>query len=765
VRSRMFLRRALSLAGAGALAVAGMAAAVPFPAAAAPPAVRAITLMARGGTGGPPAHSAPVLLITGTRVAVVAGPGGRPATVVLPSSRSAAGLGAAILTTRLAGHLSEVPADALPFVGHGLDPSLFDLAALRRLEHEGRLPVRVSYQGRVPRLPGVTITHAAAKTAAGFVTARSAAKFGAALSHQFTADHDRAAYGTDGLFARGVSIALAGAASPSRARPRFVMHTLTVHGTNLAGRADNGDSVFLISADNTLRIAGAGTFRHGVARLSTPAGRYWAVGLLITPHKAGFVFPHQFTIPARGRNPRVTIAGQSVRSELSVATPRPAVRDMLSFTFIVRGHAGPPAGLSLSVLGGLARQLNLAVAPARLKPTRGSLRTFTQEQLVSPAGTGVPYVYNLDFPGALNRIPRQRFTVRQSSLATVRDNYFQDLPSAGDWVTIGGSVPELEGGPAEFPNPLRLPGRQVQYMTGNPSMLWLSRYIQFSDTLAGGQAGSLRSLRAGQQVTDDWGRYPLHPAPDQNLARRAGAIAGFSVLPSAARAGDALALGITPFSDSTPGHLAGGFAPDPHAKITERYQVDQDGVRLASGDASTGIAPVRLSAHPSMVRFTLSAKRTGAHYLLSPASTTTWTWRSRRDAAATVPAPWACRTGRSVTAGLTRHCLVQPMMTLAYQVAGLSLAGTTAPGGQAIGLTASHLQLARGAAITAATLRVSFDGGKTWRPATVTALGDGRFRAAFTAPAGAFVTLRVTAADAAGGSVTETISRAYQTTS
>jgi hypothetical protein len=62
-------------------------------------------------------------------------------------------------------------------------------------------------------------------------------------------------------------------------------------------------------------------------------------------------------------------------------------------------------------------------------------------------------------------------------------------------------------------------------------------------------------------------------------------------------------------------------------------------------------------------------------------------------------------------------------------------------------------------------MRVSFDGGKTWRPATVTALGGGRFRAAFTAPAGAFVTMRVTAADAAGGSVTETIFRAYQTTS
>lgn len=56
---------------------------------------------------------------------------------------------------------------------------------------------------------------------------------------------------------------------------------------------------------------------------------------------------------------------------------------------------------------------------------------------------------------------------------------------------------------------------------------------------------------------------------------------------------------------------------------------------------------------------------------------------------------------------------------------------------------------------------MSFDGGKTWHPASVTPVGGGSFRALFTAPAGAYVTLRTTARDAAGGSVTETITRGY----
>ena len=105
------------------------------------------------------------------------------------------------------------------------------------------------------------------------------------------------------------------------------------------------------------------------------------------------------------------------------------------------------------------------------------------------------------------------------------------------------------------------------------------------------------------------------------------------------------------------------------------------------------------------------------------------------------------------------------MMTLAYQVAGLSPDGATTPGRQQIGLRCRASSAGRrGAAITSAAVEVSFDGGKTWQPAQVTpGSAAGQFTASFTAPAGAFVTLRTTAADAAGGSVTETITRAYRT--
>jgi hypothetical protein len=711
--------------------------------------------------GAPARVSRPVLLITGVQLAVLAGPGGRPVTALIPPPSPAPAGSTSILTMGQPGHLSEVPADALPFLGRGLDPALFSVAALQRAEHGGRLPVRVSYRGQVPSLPGVTITSAAAGTAEGFVTARSAPRFGAALHRQYLADHDRAAYGTDGLFGHGVSITLAGAPVPAPIRPRFVMRTLTIHATSLAGRPDNGDVVFLTSADDTRRGTAHSIFRDGVARVSVPVGRYWATGEFMTTDKVGLVFPPQFTVPAHGLVPRVQIAGQSATSVLRVSTPRPAAMNMLAFTTMMRGRTGPPTVFSENLLGVIPGKVQkLAVAPASFPAETGRLETFTQVQLLSPAGARPPYVYNLDFPGPPDRVPGQRFTVQPSSLATVTENFFQDQPSSGLWATSGGTGPELAAGVTMFPPPQRLPGQRVEYLTGDPSVLWQSSYIEFASTLAGGQHGPPRTYRPGEAVTEDWGRYPLHPASTVNLA---GPAAGLQ-LPSAARAGDLLTLAVAPFSDSALGHEGSFVAPDPASKLTERYEVDQDGARLASGDARQGVPPVRLGPGPSRVRFTLSARRTGPHYILSPASTTTWQWRSQRDPSATVPPPWTCLTGSRAHPALTRRCAVQPMMTLAYQVAGLGPAGATAPGRQQIGLSARHLQLAASPAITRVAVQASFDDGKTWHSAQVAATGTaGRFSAEFTAPAGAFVTLRTTAADAAGGLVTETIARAYRT--
>jgi hypothetical protein len=153
--------------------------------------------------------------------------------------------------------------------------------------------------------------------------------------------------------------------------------------------------------------------------------------------------------------------------------------------------------------------------------------------------------------------------------------------------------------------------------------------------------------------------------------------------------------------------------------------------------------------------------RTGHAYELSTSDDTTWTWKSAPRPQAKLPGSYYCASLYTIGA-ITQDCAAQPLMTLDYAVSGMALNGSTPAGPQTLGLTVGHLQLTPATKITRTTVQVSFDGGKTWHTAQVTG-GSGRYQARYTAPAGAFVTLRVSAADAAGGQITETICQAYRT--
>ena len=208
----------------------------------------------------------------------------------------------------------------------------------------------------------------------------------------------------------------------------------------------------------------------------------------------------------------------------------------------------------------------------------------------------------------------------------------------------------------------------------------------------------------------------------------------------------------------------------PHNTLTGHYELDQNGITIASGNALQGqriglvlgslLVQAGLSSRPATIRFVLTAARTGPAYPLSTASQTVWTWRSAPHPGAKLPKGWTCP---SLTTP-TQSCSVEPMMTLLYNVRGLAVDGSAPAGPQQVQITAGHLQLAPAATVTRATAQFSVDNGKTWQPASVTPTGGGRFNVTFTAPPGAYISLRVHAADAAGGQITETITRGYQTT-
>jgi hypothetical protein len=723
-----------------------------------------------GGTSSWPAAAAgrgrrlrTVLLINGARVMAEPGTVDRGPMVVLPG-----GAAGQLVGLSLAGQSYLMPPGAVPYLGRGLAPSLFDVDALAARERAGRLPVTLTYRGKLPGLPGVTITHAAGGAAHGYLTEGGARAFGAALARQFAADHARGSYGQDGMFAGGLSVALAGDGVPARAAPsqrRFPMHTLTVTGTDLAGRPDTGDMVFVINVDNVGKfsdpIASQNFFYHGSARFSVPAGHYMAIatfftGTTITSFHV--VALPQFTVS--GPVSTVHLDARTATSRLQWVTPRPVTRPCSSLVDFERIPAvGPAFGFFYGLCGGA-----LWVSPVKSTRLTGALRTVSSVHLTSPPRyRGTPYEYDLAYTAPDGVIPPLRYVVRPATLATEDARYYQPAAAAGGWMAAGffrfqfgrGEGMAVQG------SRVNLPRREIQYYATGRSLLWFDSYFQSFRSGAGGQADSGRVLRPGQRLSVDWNAFPLHPAPNTSLL---GAANPGATLPSASRAGDTLTLDITPFSDNVPGHTGSGFSSVPPGTVRGRYAVFSGGTRIAAGNAvlvAKGRPDLRTSvplAHgPQDVRFVLTASRTGRLYRLSPASRTVWAWRSVPAPGTTLPPGWTC-------GNRTRSCSVQPMMTLEYEVAGLSLPGSVHAGPQLVHLSVGHLQLAKAIAVTGASMSVSFDGGRTWHPATVTGHG-GSYTAAFTAPAGAKVSLRTRAADAAGGSVTETITGAYQTSS
>jgi hypothetical protein len=716
---------------------------------------------------GPAAASPGVLLINGDRLVPGPGGAGSPAQLVPAAGQP---LASAILGFGAGRDRFLIPQAALPYLGHGLDLSLFRPDWLRAAEDNGRLPLTISYRQREPSLPGVTVTRAAHGVATGYLTAAGARAFGMALAQRALAKGMNASQ-RGGLFAGGVSLTLAGAPAQPPQRPAaFPMHTLTVTGTNLKGRPDNSarDSALVINADDTRRFQEISSFYRGRAKLSVPAGHYWALGNFVTGPRRGEFTSHvpivpQFTVR---KDTTVHLAAQAATSLIRVVTPRRAVPDDALTEFRHPTPEGPAADVWWLGYG------PMYVSPTTRRPTVGSLHEYNFEQLRSPAAaSGVPYQYNVAFAWS-GLIPPQRYVVRPAGLATVHARYYSDVNTTGSQSRFGLFPVQWPGLPGFALNPLGVPRRQTEYLTGNAAVLWSDSYEQ-SGT-AGGQADGLRSFTAGERLAENWNAYPLHAGYNSDLT---GAASLHPAIPSASRMGNKLTLDVMPFSDSTPGHLsASGFFGSffgPPGKITGHYEIDENGTVIASGDPlkhDQAVGPggqfhthVVLSPHPSTVRLVLDASRNARIYTISTASHTVWTWRSARRPGARAPAGWDCVPGPQGTAA-GHTCAVQPMMTLEYSVAGESLHGSTRPGRQVLHVLAGHLQHAEAAQVTGARVSVSFDGGKTWHAARVTG-HSGRYTAVFAAPAGAKVTLRTSATDAAGGSIAETLTGAYQISS
>jgi hypothetical protein len=348
----------------------------------------------------------------------------------------------------------------------------------------------------------------------------------------------------------------------------------------------------------------------------------------------------------------------------------------------------------------------------------------------------------------------------------VHERFYSATATTAPWFALGGPARQFgETGFVAISTPLPMPSDRTVYFQAHPAAVWRP---EIAGPLA--ETPPWQLFHAGQEPSTNWNAYPLHPAP--NLPP-----AGVSqpTLASAVRARNKLILDITPFSDNTPGHTGSGLTRDNGITGSGRWAIYANGVKIAYKAVRTSspfadvYASATLSPKPSQIEFTLTTSRQAPGSNLSGTSEDTWTWPSRAEPHAIMPASWYCSTsfthGRIV---YDHHCAVQDMMTLNYHLARESLDGSTPAGQQSVGIAINHLPKSTPHPVTHAQLQVSFNNGTSWQPAAMARICHGQvctnqYRATYTAPAGVQVSLRVTARDTHGATVTETILGAYQT--
>jgi hypothetical protein len=706
---------------------------------------------AAAGAASPAGGSQRIMLITGDVVAVSTLPGGRRTASVVKAHPK--GPGGQFQMFSRGGDLYVVPQSAVPYLGSTLSLSLFDVTRLARQEH-GTSSLAVQLRLRTPSdvvaVPGITVTHRSGMDATGRLS--EARRFGAALARQAERDHASARHVT-GLFADVARIGPAAAEAPAapaapRARPDFPMVTLTLNGINSAGRKDTGDLVLVYNVDNLRKYTGETVFVNGRTKISVPTGHYTAICFFFnfsTGTAAEAMLP-QFTVSG---NTSVTLDARDSTAPVSVRTPRPADPAITEVALGRADRLGEVA--SYSFLG--SGETSFTAEPMTKRISVGQLYYYVYSRLFSPSRAKASYSYDLEFPSTGAVPADQHYAAQAGDLATIRSAYPATQKGQTALETRFGALPWqsfLFASDVTITTPMQ----RTEYYTARPDLSWEGVYYAVFDpasfTLLSEIDSSWTAYQPGVSYATTWGGQPEHPRLlETDLFPGA-------VYCPACVSGQTLNLLAFPFSDNSAEHRSYPDGTAAGLSESESYDVYADGVPVTRG---TGFLQKKVSipAGTHGVRIDYDTTRSSAVFTLSTSVATRWTVRTSAPAG-TLPPGWYC--------DFSNHtkCGVLPLMTADYDLP-VTMLGRLSPGSVTGSVDVSHLAGSTGVAVNSLSVAVSFNGGTSWRKATVTGAGSGRYAVTFTVPAAAatsgFGSLRLRAADAYGGTFSQTIQNAF----
>ncbi|BCJ32787.1 hypothetical protein Athai_02900 [Actinocatenispora thailandica] len=690
-----------------------------------------------GGTrlAGQPA-GAEVVLATGQRVTV--GPGGA-------TSARDAGLS---WHTGADGDRYAVPAAAGQYLGRPLDRSLFDVTELAKLGAGHRIPVRMTFAaGVTPSAPpGVTVTAVDGDTADGYLTAASTRTFGAAVRAAIGADVRAGRPAGSGELVPGMTGMRLASAAAQRVSPHYQQAIVQFDATDLTGAAAT-TGVLLVNTDDARRTDVYVPVVDGVGRIAVPVGHYSFTAPFRDFDEQGeqtglhYVVGTDVTVEA-GTTTTVPVAEAAATARVSVATPRPTVPAQAMIR-LVRQDA---AGVGVEDMQGVAAGDALYVSPQPAAQV-GRLHYVVQWSGQSPAGAEA---YRYDVAFGFDRIPAdESLQVAPSQLATIHQHFFGDPAQADDTgMLYSGAYDDMLAHTPTLLNPSpvqQMPGEVTDYVGTSDGGGWIQA-IQNGNRLP--FWGQPHRYVAGHEYHVDWGRGPLVPGVGR-YPEPAGCVACV--------AGDTFDIGLQAAVDSD-GH-ATGYMP---RGATTRFRLYRNGTVVA--DRPMPYLDGQLTADPAQpatfrMRYEMDQRAVGT-VSQATRSVTDVRFRYSPDTAVAMPAPASCP-GQTVDT----PCRVLPVLTANYRLA-VDAHNTSDLATQTMRLRVGHQRYGKfgsSARITAVKVELSTDGGASWHRARVSG-DDGRYRVSWTNPAaarGSSPSLRLTATDALGGSLTQTITAAY----
>ncbi|MGW6014975.1 S8 family serine peptidase [Streptomyces sp. NPDC055210] len=254
-----------------------------------------------------------------------------------------------------------------------------------------------------------------------------------------------------------------------------------------------------------------------------------------------------------------------------------------------------------------------------------------------------------------------------------------------------------------------------------------------------GMTDAARTYRAGERTSDTWQGAVVRPSIPRG-----------TTAPSV-RSGDVLSLRIPEFTDSQAGHRSrlleggGGIGTSGGAKAAQGDSAAavlyRDGRQIAEADG--GYADFEVPSGTAGYRLDLTTSRVSGEWAYGTGTETSWAFRSGSTGAATA----------------------LPLLQLDYDVPVDAYNAVRSGRTHSVGLSVraqDGLAVPRGVSVQ---VEASYDDGASWSRAAVKDRGHNTFEAAVKKPSrvrgDAYVTLRVTARDAAGNSVRQTVQRAY----